>query len=113
MWHWMRLSYPRPGKQHRREPVFLLLVLGTPIYAVLQAGFALRSGKQDNHLTSSVPFSLGRFLPALIHETELCYKGIRSVLTIKSESKQRPKACSEKGALTDSVSTLIVRYSVL
>lgn len=56
-----------------------------------------------------MPFPSGRYLPALIHETELCYEGIRSILTIK----QRPKACPEKGALSDSVSTLIVRYSVL
>lgn len=112
MWQQRRLSYPRPGKQHSDTENQCLLVFGIPIYAVLQAEFEFGLGKQENHSTSSVPFSSGRYLPALIHETELCYEGIRSILTIKSESKQRPKACLEKGAFSDSVSTLIVRYSV-
>lgn len=74
MWHRRRLSYPRPGKQHRHKENKCLLVFGVPIYAVLQAGFAFRSGKHENHSTSSVPFSSGKHLPALKHETELCYE---------------------------------------
>lgn len=84
------LSQTWKTTSRQREPVFACVRYTVPIYAVLQAGFEFRSGKQENHSTSSVPFSSGRYLPALIHVTELCYEGIRSILTIKSETKSLP-----------------------
>lgn len=93
MLHHSTLSDPKPGNQHHDNENQYLAVLGIQVCIVSQGVSCMWVREKENQSVSSVPFSSGKYLPALIHETELSryfwlwHGGIRSILTIKSESR--------------------------